>query len=183
MFLQNPIKMKRCFGKTTLNLIYRLHNSFSGESQLEKKKSWQPSEYMKGQKIQSVGLQSFYSVRPSKSALKLNSIPTVIISSISLEIELVLPQMLVFSNMDTITFSSLCSFVFVQVIDAIQKWKSHLGCVLVLPSLVVEIVFPFAILLHFSRRNGESCWTLCILFYRCTQSFFFFCLYCAGWIS
>lgn len=90
--------------------------------------------------------------------LKLNSIPTVIISSISLEIELVLPQMLVFSNMDTITFSSLCSFVFVQVIDAIQKWKSHLGCIfLFLPSLV-EIVFPFGILQYFSRRNGESCW-------------------------
>lgn len=101
---------------------------------------------MKGQKIQSVGLQSFYSVRPSKSVLKLNSIPTVIISNISLEIELVLPQMLVFSNMDTITCSRLCSFVFVQVIDAIQKWESHLGCIfLFLPSLV-EIVFPFAIL-------------------------------------
>lgn len=120
--------MERCFAKTTLKLIYRLHNSLRGESQLEKK-SWQHSESMKGQKIQSVGLQSFYSVRPSKSVLKLNSIPTVIISSISLEIELVLPQMLVFSNMDTITFSSLCSFVFVQVIDAIQKWKSHLGCI------------------------------------------------------
>lgn len=168
--------MERRFAKTTLNLIYRLHNSFSGESQLEKK-SWQHSESMKGQKNQSVGLQSFYSVRPSKSVLKLNSIPTVIISSISLEIELVLPQMLVFSNMDTITFSSLCSFVFVQVIDAIQKWKSHLGCIfLFLPSLV-EIVFPFGILQYFSRRNGESCWLYISYF------IVFFCLYCAGRIS
>lgn len=119
--------MERCFAKTTLNLIYGLYNSLCGESKLEK--SWHHSESMKGQKIQSVGLQSFYSVRPSKSVLNLNSIPTVIISSISLEIELVLPQMLVFSNMDTIICSSLCSFVFVQVIDAIQKWESHLACV------------------------------------------------------
>lgn len=144
MSLQNPIKMERCFAKTTLNLIYRLHNSFSGESKLEK--SWHHSESMKGQKIQSVGLQSFYSVQPGKSVLNLNSIPAVIISSISLEIELVLPQMLVFSNMDTIICSSLCSFVFVQVIDAIQKWESHLGCIFLFLLSLVEIVFPFGFL-------------------------------------
>lgn len=164
MSLQNPIKMERSFAKTALNLIYRLHNSFRGESHLEKqiKKSWHHGESKKKPKIQSVGLQSFYSVRPSKSVLKLNSIPTVIISSISLEIELVLPQMLVFSNMDAIICSSLCSFVFVQVIDAIQKWGSHLGCIfLFLPSLV-EIVFAFAFsaVLGDSCRNGESCWAL-----------------------
>lgn len=125
--------MERCFAKTTLNLIYRLHNSFSGESKSEKK-------------LTSVGLQSFYSVRPGKSVLNLNSIPTVIISSISLEIELVLPQMLVFSNMDTIIGSSLWSFVFVQVIDAIQKWESHLGCIFLFLLSLVEIVFPFGFL-------------------------------------
>lgn len=31
-----------------------------------------------------------------------------------------------------------------------------------------RLFFP----LLFSRKNGESCWALCILLYRCTQSFF-----------